>query len=609
MNSLHISARLLRRIKQAIVQLQESGKLPPGLSTSRVTVDPPRDRLHGELATNAAMVLAKEAGVRPQLLAEWLGAAVEQLAQSETPESESESDPLAIRSWKVEGPGFLNFCLEPRVWQAEIHRALAAGAEYGASQMGVGQRVNVEYVSANPTGPLHLAHARGAVVGDALAALLEFTGHAVVREYYLNDAGTQVEVLARSLYHRYRQAAGEALAEIPAGLYPGDYLVPVAAGIFAREGASWQGKSESDWLPYFKSSAIAAMLELIRSDLAGLGVHHAVFTSEAELIRTGAVERAVARLTAMGLIYTGVLEAPKAGKVQDSGEEWEQRPQTLFRSTQYGDDSDRALGKSDGSYTYFANDIACHLDKIERGFTQLINIWGADHGGYVKRMAAAVTALSDGKVALDVKLCQLVSLLEDGRPVKMSKRSGSFVTLSEVVEQVGAGVVRFIMLTRKNDMTLDFDLARVVEQSRDNPVFYVQYAHARAASVLRMASAPREADAPVYDLSLSSLLARDLSSLQSEEELALIRLLAFWPRLVEQASEAHEPHRIAFFLGELAAAFHSLWTKGRENANIRFIQAEDSNGTFARLTLVAATKLTLAIGLRILGVTPIEEMR
>ncbi|MDI9407978.1 MAG: arginine--tRNA ligase [Candidatus Pacebacteria bacterium] len=597
----HILARLLGQIFRALEQLEAKGEIPRGLKFTRVTVDPPRDLSHGELATNAAMVLAKEARLKPQELAHKIGQALTALP----PESED----VTIQSWSVEGPGFLNFRLAPAVWQAELHRALALESRFGASEIGRGQRVNVEYVSANPTGPLHLAHARGAVVGDALAALLEFTGHKVCREYYINDAGAQVEVLARSLYHRYRQAAGEDIGEVPAGLYPGDYLRPIAADLYAKTGAAWQNRDEAEWLPFFMATAIAAMLNMIKTDLAQLGIKHDVFASEDQLVKAGAVARVLESLTQMGLIYQGHLEAPKAGKAAESHEDWEDRPQTLFRSTEFGDDSDRALLKSNGSYTYFANDIAYHLDKIDRGFTQLINIWGADHGGYVKRMAAAVKALSQGQVTLDVKLCQLVTLLDNGIPVKMSKRAGTFVTLAEVVEQVGAGVVRFIMLTRKNDMALEFDLAKVVEQSRDNPVFYVQYGHARAASVLRMAREGAGDGKPAYDLSPQTLLTTDLSGLTSEEELSLIRLLAFWPRLVEQASEAHEPHRIAFYLGEVAAAFHSLWTKGRENATIRFIQPEDQKGTSARLTLVAATKLTLSVGLRILGVEPIEEMR
>ncbi len=564
-----------------------AGDLPAGLDTGRVTVEPPRDPSHGDLSTNAALVLAKPAGLKPRDLAERIAAACRGLAD--------------VVGAEVAGPGFVNLRLAPAVWQAEVRAVLAAGTGYGDSAAGAGQRVNVEYVSANPTGPLHVGHARGTVVGDVLAALLEKVGHAVTREYYVNDAGAQVDTLARSAHLRYREALGEDIGEIPAGFYPGDYLKAVGAALVDRDGDKWRDADEADWLPPIRDFAIDAMLTLIKGDLAALGVRHDKFASERALVAAGAVDDALGMLEGRDLVYTGVLEPPK-GKTPD---DWEPRPQTLFRATAYGDDVDRPLKKSDGSWTYFATDIAYHLDKYRRGSPVMIDVWGADHGGYVKRMKAAVVAITDGGGALDVKICQLVNLLDDGVPVKMSKRAGSFVTLRQVIDAVGKDVIRFIMLTRKNDAPLDFDLVRVTEQSRDNPVFYVQYAHARHHSVFRQARATF-ADA---DLSDDALAGADLDRLDEPDELALIRRMAAWPRIVEAAAEAHEPHRLAFYMYDLAASFHHLWTKGKEDASLRFVIAADPETTMARLALVRAMAIVIASGLGVLGVTPVKEMR
>jgi arginyl-tRNA synthetase len=565
-----------------IEALSAAGELPPGLDMARVAVEPPREASHGDIATNAAMVLAKPAGIAPRLLAEKLAARFGRLAD--------------VDGVEIAGPGFINLRIADRFWQARIGDILAAGADYGASDVGGGRAVNVEYVSANPTGPLHLAHARGAVVGDALASLLAKVGYKVTREYYINDAGAQVDVLARSTHLRYREALGETIAQIPEGLYPGEYLKEVGQALAARDGDKWLGRPEADWLAPVRQFTIERMMEGIRADLALLGVDQEVFSSERALVDSGGVDRALTTLDERGLLYVGVLEPPK-GKAP---EDWEPRPQTLFRATSFGDDVDRPLKKSDGSWTYFAADIAYHYDKFRRGTPTMIDIWGADHAGYIKRMQAAVTAITGGEGALDVKICQLVRLLREGQPVKMSKRAGTFVTLREVVEEVGKGVVRFIMLTRKNDAPLDFDLAKVTEQSRDNPVFYVQYAHARARSVLRNAAA----EMPGIDS-----VAPDLHRLTDSGELALIKLMAGWPRILESAAEAHEPHRIAFYLYDVAAAFHALWNRGKEEAGLRFLVAEDQALTAARLAMVRAMALTIASGLGIFGVEPVEEMR
>src|SRR5215217_919913 len=575
------------RVGQALGRLAEGGKIPPGLDASRVLVEPPRDAAHGDLATNAALVLAKEARMNPRALAELLAG-----------ELRSDAD---IASAEVAGPGFLNLKLRPGVYREVMRAVLSEGKAFGRGERD-GGAVNVEFVSANPTGPMHVGHGRGAVFGDALANLLAFAGHRVAREYYINDAGAQVDVLARSAYLRYREALGEAIA-IPEGLYPGDYLKPVGEALAARFGGSLVAMPEAEWLPVVRDAAIEAMMAMIRDDLAALAIRHDVFFSERSLSQgeTDAIRATIEDLRARGLIYEGRLPPPKGQPVED----WEDREQTLFRATAFGDDVDRPLLKSDGSYTYFAADIAYHRSKFERGFATMIDVWGADHGGYVKRMKAAVAAVTGGAAELDIKLCQLVRLLRAGEPVKMSKRSGDFVTLREVVDEVGRDPVRFMMLYRKNDATLDFDLAKVVEQSKDNPVFYVQYAHARCASVFRQA---REAF-PDLDLTSAALGGADLSILQDEGEIEIARRVAQFPRVIEAAAASHEPHRVAFYLYELASSFHSLWNKGKDSPQLRFVKQGDEHSTSARLALVHALRSVLASGLGILGVTAPEEMR
>jgi len=501
----------------------------------------------------------------------------------------------------VAGPGFINLRLTAAFWHESLRGILAAGTAYGDTSMGAGARINVEYVSANPTGPLHVAHARGAVTGDALANLLRKAGYDVTTEYYVNDAGAQVEALARSAHLRYLEALGDDIGEIPEGFYPGDYMIAVGEALAARDGEKWRDAAESEWLEEFRAFAVAMMMEAVRDDLAALGIQQDVFTSERALVDAGAVDAVFDTLNERGLIYTGVLEPPK-GKTPD---DWEPRPQTLFKATEFGDDVDRPMKKSDGSWTYFANDIAYHHDKFQRGFAVMIDIFGADHGGYVKRMKAAVTALSAGEADLDIKLCQMVHLKKGGEPMRMSKRAGTFVTLKDLIDEVGKDVVRFIMLTRKNDSQMEFDLERSLEQTRDNPVFYVQYAHARCRSVLRNALETVE----VADMTPANLAAADLAQLSDPAELELIRLMAGWPRLVEGAAEAHEPHRIAYYLQELAEGFHGFWNKGRDDARLRFIHEDDPALTRARLALVQAVAMVIASGLAVFGVEPVEELR
>ena len=573
-------------IESAIKILQGRGVLPAALEGVSVTVEPPKDPAHGDVATNAALVLARQAGQKPRELAALIA---DELARTGD-----------VLNAEVAGPGFINLRLSPEFWGDRLRDILALGIAYGESELGRGTRVNVEFVSANPTGPMHVGHGRGAVFGDVLARLLAKAGFEVTREYYVNDAGAQVDQLARSAFLRYREALGEEIGEIPEGLYPGDYLRPVGRDLADLDGRKWLEAPEADWLPVFRQYAVESMLALIREDLAGLGIHFDLFSSERALVEGGAVDRAMARLDEKGLLYTGVLEPPK-GKLPD---DWEERPQTLFRATDFGDDVDRPIRKSDGSWTYFAGDIAYHHDKIERGFSEIIDVWGADHGGYVKRVAAAMKALAGGDARLDVKLCQLVKILEGGEPVKMSKRAGNFVLLRDVVDAVGKDVVRFIMLTRRNDQALDFDLKKVTEQSRENPVFYVQYAHARICSVLRLAAG----ETPDLDLSAPGLTAAALERLTAPAEVDLVRLLAAWPRLVEGAAESHEPHRIAYYLQEVAAAFHGLWNMGKTDATLRFLNTDDGALTHARLALLSATRLVVASGLDVLGVTPVEEM-
>jgi arginyl-tRNA synthetase len=596
MSDQNIFAVVLDKVRAANSALVADGLLPAGIDQSRVVVEPPRDAAHGDMATNAAMVLAKDAGKKPRELADAIAAKLR-------------ADPLVARV-DVAGPGFINLTLEPAAWIDALRAVLNAGKDYGRSRAGQGVPVNVEYVSANPTGPMHVGHCRGAVFGDALANLLAFTGFAVTREYYINDAGAQVDVLARSAFLRYREALGETIT-IPDGLYPGDYLKPVGAELAADYGGSLLDKPEAEWLPIARARAIDMMMAEMRNDLMSLNVRQDVFFSERSLIDgpRDAVAETIAALRRAGYVYEGRLPPPKGAPVED----WEDREQTLFRATDFGDDVDRPLMKSDGSYTYFASDIAYHKSKVDRGFGTLIDVWGADHGGYIKRMQAAVKAvrtITNAEVTeLDVKIVQLVKLLRGGEPVKMSKRAGEFVTLREVVDEVGRDAVRFMMLYRKNDAVLDFDLAKVIEHSRDNPVFYVQYGHARGHSVFRNA---REAvpDLPSDAAARAATLVKaPLERLVDTGELALMRRLALFPRLVEAAAVAHEPHRIAFYLYELASDFHAQWNRGTDAPHLRFIIQNDPQMTVARLALVQGVVTVLASGLAMLGVEAPEEMR
>jgi arginyl-tRNA synthetase len=571
-----LHAAFVGHVAAALDALEAAGTLPAGLPRGAVAVEPPRDPSHGDLATNAAMVLAKPAGTNPRTMAEALAAELRRAPH--------------VTEVSIAGPGFLNLRLNRAAWLDELRAIAAAGADYGRSTMGAGTTVNVEYVSTNPTGPMHMGHCRGAVVGDALASLLAFAGHNVIREYYVNDAGGQVDVLARSAHIRYREALGEDVGEIPSGLYPGDYLVPVGQMLAAEFADTYRDRPEWEWLPLFRTRAVEAMMETIRGDLALLGVHHDVFQSEAELDASGAIDAALEALREKGLVYEGVLEPPK-GKAAD---DWEPVPLTLFRSTAFGDDQDRPLKKSDGSWTYFGADVAYHMEKLENA-DSLVNIWGADHAGTVKRVQAAVQALAD-RPALTVKLVQMVQLLRNGEPVKMSKRSGSFVTLAEVVEEVGKDVVRFTMLTRKPEAQMDFDFAKVVEASKDNPVFYVQYAHARISSTTRKAAEQGLGPDPT---GLDAL---------GDEELELVKLAAQFPRVVEAAAATREPHRIAFFLHDLAAAFHAYWNLGNDRPEKRFIVAQDPTLSGARLFLAAQIGQLVRNGLAILGVAAVEEM-
>ncbi|MGH6823142.1 MAG: arginine--tRNA ligase [Methylocella sp.] len=581
-------ASILRRI---VV----SGRLPENLDLQRFAVEPPRDPAHGDLSTNAAMVYAKKARphfANPRQLAVEIAAAL--------------ADNPDVAEAAVAGPGFLNIRLKPAVFARVLRAALEQGPRFGRPALDPAKslKVNIEYVSANPTGPMHVGHGRGAVFGDALANLLAFAGHAVTREFYINDAGAQVDTLARSAYLRYREALGEKIGEIPEGLYPGDYLKDIGAALAEKYGRALLGRPEAEWLDEVRGIAIDAMMAMIRADLACLNIEHEVFFSERSLAQGGdgdLVAGGIAKLRSMGLVYEGRLPPPKGQPAED----WEDRAQTLFRSTAFGDDADRPLMKSDGSYTYFASDIAYHKVKLDRGYALLIDVWGADHGGYVKRMRAAVEALSEGRTRLDVKLCQLVQLMRNGEPVKMSKRSGEFVTLRDVVDEVGVDAVRFMMLFRKNDAALEFDLSKVIEQSKDNPVFYVQYAYARVKSVLRQALTIIAG----IDIRSQALAAADLGLLHDEGEMALIKLIAQFPRIVEAAAISGEPHRIAFYLHDLAASLHAHWTRGKDRPQLRFLNEERTDLTAARLALVTAVATVLASGLGILGVNAPEEMR
>jgi arginyl-tRNA synthetase len=591
--SQHLFADVLARVHAICAALATEGQWPDGIDFSRVVVEPPRDASHGDMATNAAMVLAKEAKAKPRELADKFA-------------EKLRADDL-IASVDVAGPGFINLTLKPQVWADALRTVLREGASYGNSAIGNAGKVNVEYVSANPTGPMHVGHCRGAVFGDALSSLLQFAGYDVTREYYINDAGAQVDVLARSAYLRYLEALGDNIGEIPEGLYPGDYLVPVGQALAAEFGDKLKAMPEDAWLPIVRAKAISAMMEMIKGDLAALQIKHDVFFSERSLVETGSnkVTETIDFLRSKGDIYEGRLPPPKGKPVED----YEDREQTLFRATAYGDDVDRPLIKSNGAYTYFASDIAYHKNKIDRGFLDMIDVFGADHGGYIKRMQAAVKGVSAGKATLDIKVVQLVRLLRDGEPVKMSKRSGDFVTLREVVDEVGSDAVRFMMLFRKNDAVLDFDLAKVIEQSKDNAVFYVQYGHARGHSIFKNA---RELvpDLPESDAARAAYLGvAAVERLTDPAELSLLKLLALYPRMIEAAAVAHEPHRIAFYLYDLASEFHALWTKGRDLPYLRFIITNDAQITKARLAMVQGVVSVLASGLAVLGVHAPTEMR
>ena len=591
---MNIFADFQQRIAALLAGAVEAGNLPKTLDLTRFVVEPPRDSTHGDLSTNAAMVYAKEAkaaGSNPRALAVAIAAGLAEYADVDRAE--------------VAGPGFINIRLKPEVYTGVLRAVLNEGRRFGAGAPAQGDFINVEYVSANPTGPLHVGHARGAVFGDALANLLDFAGCRVTREYYVNDAGAQVDALAGSAYLRYLEALGDEIGAIPEGLYPGDYLAPVGRALAREFGERLREMPQDESLPVVRAQAIEAMMATIRKDLEALNVVHDIFSSERAL--TGAdggfdqVRAVIEDLRARGIVYVGRLEPPKGAPAED----WEDREQTLFRSTEFGDDVDRPLIKSDGGYTYFATDIAYHKGKVDRGFTSLVDVWGADHGGYVKRMQAAVAAVSNGRATLDVRLCQLVRLMRAGEPVKMSKRSGDFVTLREVVDEVGVDAVRFMMLLRKNDAPLDFDLARVIEQSQDNPVFYVQYAHARGCSVLRQG----QARFPDLDLSPKALAAADFSLIEDEGERAILRVIAQFPRVVDQAAAAREPHRIAFYAHDLATSFHAHWNRGKDLPHLRFVNEVNRDLTNARMALATSVTQILASALSILGVAAPEEMR
>ncbi|MEK6746927.1 MAG: arginine--tRNA ligase [Pseudomonadota bacterium] len=584
---MNIFRKIENDVKNIIDQLQSANALPTDVNSDKVEATPTRDVAHGDVATNAAMVIAAQIGKNPKEIA---GLFIE---------------PLRALEWidKVEiaGAGFINITLSTSIWQSAVLDIIAEGRGYGNSDIGQGKRVNIEYVSANPTGPMHVGHGRGAVFGDALSTLLIKAGYDVTREYYINDAGAQVDKLAESVFLRYQEICGEEFKGIPEGYYPGEYLIPIAEALQRIHGNKLLQKDRDEWLPVIREYTIEAVMEIIKEDLAIIGISHDVFASELAITKAGEVEDAMHLLAKKGLLYEGVLEPPK-GKTPD---DWESRPQTLFKATEFGDDSDRPVKKSDGSWTYFAPDIAYHYDKCKRRFDWIIDVFGADHGGYVKRIKAVVGALSDNQVKIDIKLCQLVKFLRNGEPAKMSKRAGTFVTVREVVEEVGKDVFRFIMLTRKNDAPLDFDFAKITEQSKDNPVFYVQYAHARLRSIRRNASA----EIPESVLPFKSLDMEIMKLLTHPEELALIRLMCSWPRIVESAANNLEPHRIAFYLHDLAAAFHSLWNQGNSDAGLRFIIKDNIKLTAARVALAHALSCVIASGLMVLGVEPVEEMR
>lgn len=583
-----IYANLLATIKAEIKCLSESGILPVEMDLNGVLVEPSKNPDHGDISTNVAMILAKPSGKPPRYIANLL---VEKLEQCKD-----------VESIEVAGPGFINISYNKKFWHQTLSTIMDSGETYGSKNIGCGKKINVEFVSANPTGPLHIGHARGTVFGDVLSTLLEYVGYSVTREYYVNDAGSQVDILARSAHKRYLEALGATIenGDFKDG-YPGDYLIPVGQKLARKFQNKYVNLPEQDWLDIFREVTVAEMLNVIREDLKALGVKHDIFSSESSLVRNKLVRSAFEDLQSRGLIYEGILDEPK-GKEPLS--DWEKRPQNLFKSTDYGDEIDRPLQKADGSWTYFATDIAYHLDKFRRGYEDMIDVWGADHGGYVRRIKASVRALSEDTATLDIKLCQMVKLTENGKPVNMSKRSGQFVTLREVVDKVGKDVVRFIMLTRKNDAPLEFDLARVVEQSKDNPVFYVQYAHARISSVIRRVNE----ELPDFKFSSSSEVYLNFSNLIDDDEISLIKQLANWPRTIESAANTHEPHRIAFYLQELASKFHLLWNKGNIDPSLRFIVPENSELTRARLNLIKTVGSIISIGLAIFSVEAVDEM-
>ena len=562
---------------------KDIGKIDQNL----ISVEPPRDKEHGDVATNVAMVFAKILSIKPRDLAIKI---CNELDRNDY-----------VAAVKVAGPGFINIKLVDEVWFKSLHFILKSGKDYGSSALGVGKKINIEYVSANPTGPLHAAHARGAVVGDALALLLKKTGHEVCKEYYINDAGSQVDILGQSTFLRYKEVLGDDSIVIPDGHYPGAYLKDIASEIVEKDGDKWLSTSVEERLDAFRKYSVQMMMEKVKADLNSLGIEMDIFSSEQSLIRSGGVDGVLKILEERELLYEGVLDPPK-GK---QSENWISRPQRLFKSTLFGDDVDRAIQKTDGSWTYFASDIAYHYDKYKRGFTEMIDIWGADHGGYVKRMQSAVNAVTFDEAKLDVKICQIVHMVRDGKPVRMSKRSGDFITIEDVVTAVGKDVIRFIMLTRKNDQVLEFDFDKVVEQSRDNPVFYVQYAHARCCSVLRNANIGNTGGS----FEKSNFCSNNLSLLTDENELNVIKILTNWPRIIQGAAKAHEPHRIAFYLSDLAAAFHSLWNKGKEDERLRFIVEDDKELSFARLSLIKAIAIVIASGLEVIGIEAAEELR
>ena len=582
---MNLFASLETRLKAHLSALVEAGRLPEGLPLDRVTVEPPRDASHGDFATNAAMVLAKPAKTNPRALAEDLVAEIAGWDE--------------IASAEIAGPGFINMRAEPAAWHALLKGILEGGDAFGDSARGQGAPVNVEYVSANPTGPLHLGHARGAVVGDVMAALLAKVGFAVTREYYINDAGAQVDVLGRTAYARYREVLGETIT-LEEGQYPGEYMIDIAKAIVAQDGDKWLSAPEAEWLPAFRAFSIDYNMGEVRRTLGEMNIDQ-LFVSERGIVETGGVERAIGKLTDLGLMYRGVLEPPKGKKPDD----WEEREQLLFRSTDFGDDVDRPLQKSDGSYTYFANDIAYHYDKHQRGFAEQIDVWGEDHKGYIKRMQAAVAGVTDKQAALEVIICNIVKVFKNGEPVKLSKRAGNIVTLESMVNEIGASALRFIMLTRRNNEVLEFDIAEVTAATKDNPVFYVQYAHARISSALRKA-VEVFTDSRIDD---SSLCDAEFAHLQTREEQRLISAVAQFPRIIESAALAREPHRVAFYLSDLAGAIHGLWAAGNVNPAQRIVVDDDLPLTQARLALIRAAQITLATGLRLLGVVPVEELR